>query len=395
MNLKVASVIVAIILFVNSVVLYISFELMSIPILLSTIFVYLIFRRVSTKNIQLNQKYQLAMEEKEKVNLDNNKIMRKLEHYEQFFNSFEGATFYIFDNESREYKFSKGVEKLFGFTQKQLNEDVNLWKSLVHPEDIQKVKDAEDSLAVGQPVHAEIRIIHSQFGEKWILHIANPFKDSLGEIKMIHGKFMDISKQKELENDLRYMAFFDDLTDLPNRKMLDMHIQKAFSRSKRRQHNFSLMFIDLDDFKLVNDTLGHDAGDQLLKDVSARMNDIVREEDLVARIGGDEFIIVFEETGKEELEEIAQRMIQKVSEPYYINGEEARISLSIGVSTFPEDGYDKETLMQNADKAMYFAKNNGKNAYRLFTPDLEDTDVGDQSIFQKWMNVFQNVKIFK
>ena len=208
-----------------------------------------------------------------------------------------------------------------------------------------------------------------------------------GMLEKINGQFEDITRQKELELELQRMAFFDELTDIPNRKMLDRQIQKALVRSKRHQHNFSIMFIDLDDFKKVNDTLGHDAGDQLLIDVVSRINQCIREEDLISRIGGDEFIVMFEETGKDEIEQIAERIIKYVAEPYKINDYSANISLSIGISMYPNDGEDKEKLIKAADKAIYYAKNNGKNNYQIYTEDLNDVEINDKGIFNKWMEV--------
>ncbi len=228
-------------------------------------------------------------------------------------------------------------------------------------------------------------MLHSEQGVKRILHVAKPIKNEEGQVTTIIGNFMDITKQKKLEAELKKMAFFDDLTEVPNRKMLDRHIQKAIARSRRHQYNLTLMFIDLDDFKIVNDTLGHEAGDQLLVEVVERLTECTREEDLISRLGGDEFIIVFEETSKEEIEDIANRIIKSVSLPYDIDGNEANISLSIGISMFPDDGEDKDTLIQNADKAMYFAKNNGKNRYEIYTKDLEEMEVDEGGIFKKWM----------
>ncbi|PYF08348.1 sensor domain-containing diguanylate cyclase [Ureibacillus chungkukjangi] len=317
-------------------------------------------------------------------------LTKKYKDYEQFFTTFDEATFFSFNYRSQEYLFSKGVEKLLGLTQAEFNSDITIVKQVVHKEDIPILEEIQRDLVMGKIVRREVKIVHPGDGEKWVLFKAHPFKNSEGLLEKVNGQFEDITRQKELEFELKRMAYFDELTDIPNRKMLDRQIQKALVRSKRHQHNFSLMFIDLDDFKQVNDTLGHDAGDQLLIDVVSRINNCIREEDVISRIGGDEFIVMFEETGKEVIEQIAKRLIALVAEPYTINNQSVSISLSIGISMYPDDGEDKETLIKAADKAMYSAKNNGKNNYQIYTNDLNDVEINDKGIFKKWMEVLQS-----
>ncbi|WP_058307378.1 sensor domain-containing diguanylate cyclase [Gracilibacillus massiliensis] len=319
-----------------------------------------------------------------------NDLTKQNQEYLQFFNCFEGVTLYIYNEKDKKTNISNGVEKLFGYTQKKFQCSTDMWKDLVHEEDRSKVKKSEQLLLTGKSIDVKFRIVHPTDGIKWIRKVSQPVTNSAGEIDIINGQFIDITEQKNLENQLRHMAYFDDLTDLPNRKMLDRHIHKALARSKRHQHSFSLMFVDLDDFKEVNDTLGHDAGDRLLKEVVARFNQTTREEDLIARIGGDEFILVFEETSREEIEDIAQRIIENTTRPYTIDENEASVSVSIGISMYPENGSDKEALIQNADKAMYFAKNNGKNNYKFYTQDMQDITLNEESIFAKWFNKIQN-----
>ncbi|SER18921.1 PAS domain S-box-containing protein/diguanylate cyclase (GGDEF) domain-containing protein [Gracilibacillus ureilyticus] len=333
--------------------------------------------------------YQVTVKEKENLVRHIDSLTRKVEEFEQFFNSFDGVTLFMYDVIQQKSRFSKGVESLFGLTQNQFITNGELWKGIIHPDDREKVAESEALLHSGNAVQVDFRIIHPTEGEKWVTKVSKPITNDRGMITQINGQFMDITTQKELENELRYMAYFDDLTDLPNRKMLDRHVKKALARSKRHHHSFSLMFVDLDDFKQVNDTLGHDAGDQLLVDVVERLGHCTREEDLIARIGGDEFIVVFEETTKKEIEEIAKRIIQSATKPYILGENEARISVSIGVSMYPDDGDDKETLIKNADKAMYFAKNNGKNNYKLYSPDLQEVEVNEEGIFAKWISIFQ------
>lgn len=280
-----------------------------------------------------------------------------------------------------------------GYSVEELNHNPHIFKELIHVEDLEKYKKAEMQLKLGNLSEVKFRIAHPNGDEKWVEKVATPFRNQNGIIEKIVGQMFDITDQMKLEHALQQLAYNDDLTDLPNRKALDRHIEKALARSKRHEHNFTLMFIDLDDFKKVNDTMGHEAGDVLLKEVVNRLQDCIRDEDLISRIGGDEFIVVFEETNKAIIEEIAERIIERVALPYFIHEQEAKISLSIGVSMYPDDGIDKETLIDHADKAMYYAKNNGKNNYKIYTPDLQEME-SKKGILEKWIDAIQNSKVF-
>lgn len=345
---------------------------------------------LSRKHDELIDRYAQLKAQNERLIDEKINIKKKYEDYAEFFNNFDEATFFTYNYGHNKYKFSKGIEKLIGYTQEDLNTNKDLIKHLIHNEDVHKFEDAQRELFIGNTVRKELRIFHPNQGVRWVLFKAEPLKNNDGVTVKVNGQFEDITREKELEYELKRLAYFDDLTDIPNRKMLDRQIQKALSRSKRQNHNFTLMFIDLDDFKKVNDTLGHDAGDKLLIEVVSRINECVREEDLISRIGGDEFIVMFEETGKDEIEQIAKRIIEYVANPYSINENIASISLSIGISMFPNDGEDKETLIKAADKAMYYAKNNGKNSYKFYTDELNSMEVTEKSIFKKWMEVLQN-----
>lgn len=176
----------------------------------------------------------------------------------------------------------------------------------------------------------------------------------------------DVTAKKQQQEKIEYMAFHDALTGLPNRYMYNESLEKALERCKQNDLGLAVMFIDVDHFKFVNDTMGHEAGDMLLKKVSERLLENVRDGDLVARPGGDEFTILLENVEERLVRNIAQRIIHAFAAPFTINNKEIYTSISIGVSLFPIDGDDKETLNSKADIAMYFAKKSGKNKYQLF-----------------------------
>lgn len=387
---KVVTISISLLTILNLVYSYNRTNSFIIPSLFLSLLLITIAWIFGRKHDEVINRYETIKTENENLQKEKLELTQKYAHYEQFFTTFEEAIFFSYDYSNHQAKFSKGVENLIGYTQAEFNNNEKILQQLVHPEDVMILFEIQGALANGQAVRREIKIINPERGEKWVLFKAQPFKNKEGKLEKINGQFEDITRQKELELELKRMAFFDELTDIPNRKMLDRQIQKALVRSKRHHHNFSLMFIDLDDFKKVNDTLGHDAGDQLLIDVVSRINECIREEDLISRIGGDEFIVMFEETGKGEIEQIAKRIIDRVGEPYPLNENTASISLSIGISMYPDDGEDKETLIKAADIAMYYAKNNGKNNYQIYTNDLNDVEVNEKGIFKKWMEVLQS-----
>ena len=182
-----------------------------------------------------------------------------------------------------------------------------------------------------------------------------------------------LNQALELEHAARiqYLAHFDMLTGLPNRTELNDHSNIAFSHAKRSHENLAIMFLDLDYFKDINDTLGHSVGDALLITLSARIKLALREEDTVSRLGGDEFIFLLPGANATGAAQVAQKMLDHISEPYQIGLHELSITASIGIAIYPDDGNDREMLSKNADVAMYRAKNEGRNGYRFFTQEMQ------------------------
>lgn len=188
-----------------------------------------------------------------------------------------------------------------------------------------------------------------------------------GEAKNYVAVFHDISEMKTKEKQIEYMAYHDPLTGLPNRTLLKDRLEHAIIRARRDAKMLQLIFIDLDNFKNVNDTAGHARGDELLKDVAERLDNVTRASDTVARLGGDEFVIMV--TGVDNMMEII-RMVKRIqgafAAPFTIDGKSFHVTCSIGISVFPEDGDDAETLVRHADVAMYHSKEKGRNKYYLF-----------------------------
>ncbi len=196
-------------------------------------------------------------------------------------------------------------------------------------------------------------------------------KDEQGRVSHYVGVFSDISAMKESESRLDHLAHHDPLTGLPNRLLLNARMEHSLARARRNHSQLAVLFIDLDRFKYINDTLGHPIGDLLLQGVAQRLTACVREEDTVTRLGGDEFTILLEELAdSRHASTVAQNIIASLAERFMLQGHEVYVTCSIGISLFPNDGEDITTLFKNADSALYRAKEEGRNNYQYYVEEL-------------------------
>ena len=201
-----------------------------------------------------------------------------------------------------------------------------------------------------------------------------PLRHEDGRIYALCGIATDITEKKDFEEHLRHMAQYDALTKLPNRALFSDRLQQVFSTVKRTHEHFSLMFIDLDKFKPINDNYGHEAGDLLLKEAANRMQSCVRESDTVARIGGDEFVVLLAALKHDQdAHEIGEKIRLALNQPFQISGDTLNISSSIGVAIYPAHGDNEKELVKNADLAMYYAKENGRNNVTVYHVGLKDS----------------------
>ncbi|MGI8906145.1 MAG: EAL domain-containing protein [Candidatus Sumerlaeaceae bacterium] len=215
-----------------------------------------------------------------------------------------------------------------------------------------------------------------------------PIEDSIAPIHDRQGKrtgtvvvLRDVTAVRAMSVEMAHSAEHDFLTGLPNRMLLNDRIGQAIALSPRHGKQVAVLFLDLDGFKHINDSLGHPVGDKLLQSVAARLMDCVRGSDTVSRQGGDEFVVLLSEAEQwNDAAIVAKRMLKAVMEPHSIDNRELHVTASIGVSVFPDDGADAETLIKNADTAMYQAKENGRHAYRFFKPEMNVRAVERQSI---------------
>ncbi len=196
------------------------------------------------------------------------------------------------------------------------------------------------------------------------------YRDAAGKVRNYVGTSTDISERLDAQERIRQLAYFDPLTRLPNRRMLQDRAQQALASAEREGNSLALLFVDLDHFKTINDSLGHSAGDQLLSEVAQRLTASVRRMDTVARLGGDEFVVLLAETTLDGAAEVARKILDVVARPFLVEQHELGVTPSLGISLFPQDGRDFETLLKHADTAMYRAKESGRNAYQFFASEM-------------------------
>lgn len=203
--------------------------------------------------------------------------------------------------------------------------------------------------------------------------------------------FNDIDERKRLQDDMQFRAYHDELTDLPNRSMFMESLQRALGKARRHGSHVSLLFIDMDRFKDINDTLGHSMGDDLLRAVAARLVETVRDGDMVARLGGDEFVVLVDDhESPADVSVVAENILAALARPYPLGGHEFSLTASIGISTWPVNGVDAATLVKNADIAMYQAKEQGRNNYQFYAAALDTLSVQRLDFESRLRNALAN-----
>ena len=204
---------------------------------------------------------------------------------------------------------------------------------------------------------------------EWLL--IQTMRDSRNNLTHYIGTFTDLTERKETEERVKWLAHFDPLTELPNRTLLHIRSNLAISLAQRRHEPLALMFLDLDNFKNVNDSLGHGIGDELLKQFADRLSTSIREQDTISRLGGDEFVMILPGTDTDGAAYLAKRLLGIAARQYNIERHEINLTVSIGIAMYPTDGTDFDTLWRSADAAMYRAKQTGRNDYCFFTTEMQ------------------------
>jgi len=278
-----------------------------------------------------------------------------------------GAGVWDWSLQSGQVQFSKHWKEMYQFAENEIGNDQDEWDKRIHPDDAAHAKAARKKFVDGKtPTYSsEYRMRCKDDSWKWILDRGMVVsRDADGKPLRVIGTHTDITAKK-LDDELVWrQANYDALTGLPNRRLFRDRLQQKLKKSRRTGQPIAVLFIDLDRFKDVNDTLGHPLGDLLLRQAAQRISACVRETDSTARLGGDEFILMVADLvdGKH-VERVAQAIIGALAEPFHLDGETASVTASVGVALFPDDAKDVESLIKRADEAMYVAKGRGRNCY--------------------------------
>ena len=276
------------------------------------------------------------------------------------------------DSKSDQHYWSEGIYSILGIDPKEQLPSKNSFLHALHEDDRERVKNAFDQAIEDQSlfeIEARVRLpanqerVFQQRGQ--VIH--NPKSGVIRMTSIIY----DITERKESEKRLSYLANYDTLTTLPNRHLFKDRLDHALAQAERNKNEVALIYLDLDHFKSVNDALGHHAGDELLVEAATRIKKFIRSSDTVARLGGDEFIILIDQfEDSSQIAAVADHILYQLNQVFHIEGHEIFVSASMGITLYPDDGKDFETLLRNADSAMYLAKEDGRNSYHFFTEEL-------------------------
>lgn len=261
-----------------------------------------------------------------------------------------------------------GCVAVTGYTPEEYRADPQLWYEIVYAEDLEAVKNqTAQILKEGKAEPLEHRIIHKNGELRWVRNTPVVRKDTQGKIISYDGLISDITERKHAEEKVNYQAFHDLLTGLPNRSLYNQRLLEALTKAQHQGHHLAVMFLDLDRFKTINDTLGHAIGDLLLQQVAQRISRCLRPNDILSRWGGDEFTLLLPQIHTpENAVHVAQRIIAALKPVFHLNGHSLHITTSIGIAVYPQNGQDMETLLGNADVALYQAKEQ-RSTYRLYS----------------------------
>ncbi|WP_226037340.1 sensor domain-containing protein [Aquibacillus saliphilus] len=268
---------------------------------------------------------------------------------------------------------SPGVQVVTGYTT-EMFKDVTSYAAIIHEEDVTKYLQPQHKLANGESLYHQYRINHKEGHVVWVQDQTIPVLDSDGKLIRLDGIITNITEYKESEETIKHLAYHDYLTDLPNRRLFDQTVDTLIEVSSHSPNDqrFSIMYLDLDRFKTINDTLGHEIADKFLKQFGIRVKTILKENSLLARVGGDEFAIVVSNFDVDDYPvELAKNLITSLKDPFIIDGYELYITTSIGISNYPSDANTREKLIKNADAALYRAKDSGKNNYQIYSSSLD------------------------
>lgn len=286
------------------------------------------------------------------------------------------AVVYADDGEVTTYV-SPQIEQILGVDAETYKADPDMWLRMVHPDDRAQVEAQSEAFLAGEGSDlSDYRMVRPDGRVVWVRDRAFAFRDQEGQVLWEHGLLFDVTELKEAEARVAEMAFHDGLTGLANRELFEETLILAVERAKRTHTLVAVFFFDLDNFKLVNDSLGHHTGDELLMEIAGRLRGCTRETDLVARQGGDEFLILLADLEADQADDairtVARRVHDAMRTPFDLHGVEFHARGSTGISVYPRDANDTVELLKNADIAMYRAKRLEPGGHVFFAADADD-----------------------
>ncbi len=309
------------------------------------------------------------------------------------------------DIESKLLHWSDESYRIFGRNQQTFEPTYEEFLNAVHPDDLEAVTNAvERSLYHRKPYNIDHRITLPDGTERIVHEQAKVVFNGGGKPISMYGTVQDITERIKAENKIRRLAYYDSLTGLPNRQLSKEHLHRALRSADRNNTMVALIYLDLDRFKQINDTLGHTAGDEFLKNIAKRLTEIVRDSDVVAkaqeqtrlafalsRLGGDEFTILLAGLTKVAYSvEVAKRIKDMLNLPFKVGGQEFFVTGSMGIAVYPNDGGDADTLLKNADTAMYKAKDSGKNTFKFYEPKMNSQALARLSMESELRHALKN-----
>jgi diguanylate cyclase (GGDEF)-like protein/PAS domain S-box-containing protein len=285
---------------------------------------------------------------------------------------------YAIDLTTGRWESSPLLDDILGLDE-NFTRDLAGWRNLLHPEDRPRIADDfQTTLRGGRAFSREYRIVRPLNGEiRWVVAWGDYEFDATGKPVLQVGAMQDITERKAAAGEIEQLAFYDPLTGLPNRRLLLDRLRQAMASSTRSERYGALLFLDLDNFKTLNDTLGHDIGDLLLQQVAQRLATCVREGDTVARLGGDEFVVMLEDLSENmqeaatQTETVGEKILAALNQPYQLANHRHHSTPSIGVTLFTDHQGTIDDLLKRADMAMYQAKASGRNALRFYDPEMQ------------------------
>ena len=366
-----------------------------------------------TEDLISTVKHALAEEYLRKQNQLMQKQLKESERLHRYLVNTSPDIIYILDPDGYFTFINERIENLLGFTKEELIGQH--YSVLIHQDDIQQAKYIFNERRVGERASTNIELRLKCKDNATARHFENKTlpielssmgiyagtgKNKIDSYLGTYGVARDITDRKLAEETITFQAYHDLLTHLPNRALLQDRLSLAISHAKREGEMLAVMFLDLDRFKNINDSLGHIIGDELLQQVSHRLKGCLREGDTLARFGGDEFTLMLPKinNSKADAEKVARKINQVLKQPFYVDNNELFISASIGISLYPQDGSNMDTLIKNADIAMYHVKGQGKNGFQFFSNNMDtpyfknlslDTGIHNALAFEEFSLLYQ------